>query len=100
MIERPVAVCPRCKKDDRLTVNVDLPAWQSCDVVPGEDGTIRLELTDRGNPSREALWDDAQALTNQLWCGCGWHGSLEQLRRVGWDGKPIKSPPPGQLSII
>lgn len=98
MIERPVATCPKCKRDDRLTVNVSLPAYMNCQVVPGADGTIALRLDEM--TEGYASWENAQPLLDQLFCECGWNGKLDSLRRVGWDGKPLKKPMPGQLAII
>lgn len=90
-------VCPKCDKPDGLWEECMVPGWQSMDAYLDENGRVRTEPAQRGWPEREVDWNNG--VVSEYDCGCshcGWEGRVDELVRLGLDGKPLPRIHPAQ----
>ena len=97
--------CPECKSPHGLWENIDVHGWRTITVTPDDDQNPNIESF---MGSGDWGWEEQDVYpTGSGGCGeCTWTGRIPgdlefyATKRIGWDGKPIRKPMPGQLDLM
>ncbi len=99
-------VCPECESSEGFWEEVDITGWHAVNInYLHEEGIPVISLDESGPLYRDADWTTAKG-NGHLGCSdCTWEGRERDLAlrvpfRMGWDGKPLDKPLPGQLDLL
>lgn len=99
--------CPECNETDCFFEIVTLDGWRSVSIkhLESEGMPVVSALDNLGYGDRDVDWTTASR-TGYIGCGnCTWEGGDDLLElhvpyKLGWDGKPLDKPLPGQLDLL
>ena len=105
--------CPECKESEGFWENVTVEAWRAIVVEADLEGNPLVTSTASSADSLGRYGGDWGYEEGNVFpagtggCGmCAWTGRVpgdlefHAPKRVGWDGKPVRKPLPGQLELV